>query len=1486
MEFMMKMQTQQAEAAARQAELNAKLQAEAVARQAELTARLQAEAAKQQAEAAQRQAEFNMRQMEVIQASLSEQLSAQIQGLRESFGERRSSAPPPRMNAKVPLFDIVNDKSKFITWKSKWGYYLTASGIDGMIDDEQRNTQTRAALQMALSDETIRWLNTQGFTQEESDDAAFIITRIEEYIKGSTNPLVQVVQTIGRKQGEHENFENFVTDIKERAKFCGLEDIKKDQVRDWFITTCICANSRNTETRKRLLLEKDLRLEKAVEIGLEEEKAARTSKQLGTHLPGSIAAASSGQTRGRPDNRPKSNNGQRGRSQSKFRQGKSQTRNQGNKNQNSKDCPGCGRKAHNQRSDCPAWSKQCNNCKKTGHFAHVCRSKNEVSAAVEDTETTIQSLGIGHVEVGEVNFEPLETIKVEIITPKGRHTIEALPDTGANVCALPPHIAKQLSLEVITTDAAQPKSADGSALKVQGSSVVTIKYNEEEISTTFLIINRLQRPILSRQALKALKVISQTFPRGKVISSVLDDKSEGTKVETQSLAKPFIGRGPELDEIAARYPAVFSGRIRTMRGPPASIELTNDAVPCNTGCFRDIPEAYKTSLKRELDLQVEQGIIEAIEGPTEWLHPIVVVPKKGTNDIRLCVDLRRLNQYAKRPVNPQPTPWEVVRRLPRGVKHFAVFDALKGYHQIELDEESRNLTSFWTPFGRYRYVRLAMGYAAAGDIFTMRYGAAVDNVVDGRCTEDAILVAATRAELIQKTEAFIKTCNDHDITLNVRKIQWDVPEALFGGFVVDHEGYRIDPALIEALRQFPTPKSQTDVRSFMGLANQTCNFSRDIAKALEPLKDLLKKNVTFTWQPEHQAAFEIATEELASPRSLAYYDPSRRTRLIADASRLHGLGFVLKQEVEPDVWKTVQAGSRFITPTESRYAMIELELLGVAWAAKKTAMFIEGLPKSQLEIWTDHKPLVPILESYSLAEIPNKRLQRLRMKIDHLQYTIKWIKGKDNIEADALSRAPVRKAHPDEEMDEVDDAQASAIISAITNQDTPDELMEELRREANKDEEYIAIRRLLIKGFPKEPDAILKPFCNYEDEISQDEEGLIFYRDRLFVPKSLRKAYLDRLIGMHQGAGKLLQRARRTLWWPFMKNDINNAAKSCRSCAERTPSNPAEPLLHHEDASYAFQAVHADLAMFNGQQFLIVVDQYSGFPLIYELGKHATTKQVTDKLAMMFSAFGIPERIFTDGGPQFLENGEFDTFCKNWFTKHIMSSPHHSQSNGIAESAVKQMKKIIAATFQPSTSTLNKSEALKALLLFRNTPRDPTGLSPAQILFGRDLRDILPTPRNLFRPNMRYEAERRWQEVRQKRQEADSNSTRRELDHLRPGQVVLVQNPQTKRWTQRATIISFGKNTREYIIRGENGREYRRNRIWLKPWDTPFVDREVTRNPRSVQFNAPEPSHANQRPRRETRPTSRMAEWQAQLREKTEKRQKRERKRDGSDTNQ
>ena len=295
-----------------------------------------------------------------------------------------------------------------------------------------------------------------------------------------------------------------------------------------------------------------------------------------------------------------------------------------------------------------------------------------------------------------------------------------------------------------------------------------------------------------------------------------------------------------------------------------------------------------------------------------------------------------------------------------------------------------------------------------------------------------------------------------------------------------------------------------------------------------------------------------------------------------------------------------------------------------------------------------------------------------------------------------------------------------------------------------------------------------RKYFNEREHLYHDSDGFLCHKGTFVVPKPLRLTYLNRLLSMHQAAAKMVQRARQSLWWPFMHRDVTNFAKTCETCERFKPSNPSEPIRHHAPASYVFQYIHMDLGQWMGRYYLVIIDQYSSFPHLVECGKTATTDQVIDAVVKLISLFSVPEIIFSDGGPQFVENGKFPAFCAEWGIHHSSSSPYMPRSNGVAEEAVKEMKKIIRANTSTS-GVFDSASAASGLQMFRNTPRSPTDLSPAQIVFGHAIRDSLPAHREDFVPSQRYEVERRLQEVRELRKSADNRSTSRELPLLFPG---------------------------------------------------------------------------------------------------------------------
>ena len=174
-------------------------------------------------------------------------------------------------------------------------------------------------------------------------------------------------------------------------------------------------------------------------------------------------------------------------------------------------------------------------------------------------------------------------------------------------------------------------------------------------------------------------------------------------------------------DIRADYPSVFDGNVKTMEGELFHIALTDDAKPFCVHTPRTIPYALRDKLKSELELLQEQNIIAPVTEPTEWCAPIVVATKKGTDKIRMCVDLSHLNKYVRRERYQCPTPAQAVADIAsENAKVFTKLDALKGYHQCPLDEESQLLTTFITPFGRFKYLRAPYGISSISEHYNRR----------------------------------------------------------------------------------------------------------------------------------------------------------------------------------------------------------------------------------------------------------------------------------------------------------------------------------------------------------------------------------------------------------------------------------------------------------------------------------------------------------------------------------------------------------------------------------------------------------------------------------------------------------------------------------------------------------------------------------------------------------------------------------------------
>lgn len=213
------------------------------------------------------------------------------------------------------------------------------------------------------------------------------------------------------------------------------------------------------------------------------------------------------------------------------------------------------------------------------------------------------------------------------------------------------------------------------------------------------------------------------------------------------------------------------------------------------------------------------------------------------------------------------------------------------------------------------------------------------------------------------------------------------------GYKISHNSIEIDEKKVKAIRDFLTPTTITDLRSFMGLVNQLGGFSAEVASAANPLRGLLKAKNQFKWLPDHSKAFENTKKALTSPPVLAMFDKNAQTCLQTDASKTNGLRFALLQrQDDSQSWQLIQCGSRFLSDTETRYVTLELEALAIFWAIKKCDIFLAGLP--HFLVITDHKPLIPLFNQFALGAIENPRVQNYRIKLLNYTFTVERAKEK------------------------------------------------------------------------------------------------------------------------------------------------------------------------------------------------------------------------------------------------------------------------------------------------------------------------------------------------------------------------------------------------------------------------------------------------------------------------------------------------------------
>lgn len=322
-------------------------------------------------------------------------------------------------------------------------------------------------------------------------------------------------------------------------------------------------------------------------------------------------------------------------------------------------------------------------------------------------------------------------------------------------------------------------------------------------------------------------------------------------------------------------------------------------------------------------------------------------------------------------------------------------------------------------------------------------------------------------------------------------------------------------------------------------------------------------------------------------------------------------------------------------------------------------------------------------------------------------------------------------------------------------------------------------------------------------------------------------------------------RAAASVYWPGLNRDISNYRNNCRTCNANGPSLPKEPLIQSSAPEWPFQNVCGDYFFLEAHSYLVVVDQYSGWPSVFHFKPgQSNSANLIKVLRGLFTAYGVPQEFASDGGPQ-LTSKQFDDFLKFWGVHHRLSSVDYPQSNGRAELGVKSMKRLIRDNANRDGS-LDNNKAAIAILQYRNTPLSTTGLSPAQILFHRKLKDAIPTHPAHYQLHKEWVLSAKEREAcfaKQNKVIADNyNKHTRALGELAVGTHVLLQ--EGHRWRNQGVIVE-ALPFRQYRVRMlGSGRITLRNRRFLKECQPihPHTQSAVPKEPISTHTQSAVPN--------------------------------------------
>lgn len=1056
------------------------------------------------------------------------------------------------------------------------------------------------------------------------------------------------------------------------------------------------------------------------------------------------------------------------------------------------ECSRCGNNyGHASADKCPALGKKCNKCGRKDHFAVKCYTRGESQKRKRDYADTKEETVAKKSKIRAIEEEKTEKssfifnvgdLDENLWCKVGGVLIEMIIDSGSmhNIIAMKTWVhMKQngVQVEEMSTECDKVLKAYGQTtpLEIVGTFTAQISVHGDKAETmklaTFYVVKQGNQCLLGKKTAKLLGVLALGLPleRDGILRQVTEDGNRCTE-----------------------FPKIKGIKLR--------IEIDETVTPVIQHARRP-PIALIHKVEERIDELLRLGIIEKVNEPCDWISPVVIVGKDN-DDIRFCVDMRQANKAIKRQNHYMPTFEDFLPQL-TSAKIFSRLDVKNAFHQVELHESCRYITTFITHKGVMRYKRLWYGCVIASEIYQM----IMEQILSGcqnalNYIDDIIVFGRTMQEHDMALQKVLEALKAYDVVLNSMKCVFRATEIIFLGHKLSANGIEPTEEKMIAIKSCRAPQSKEEVRSFLGLVNYVGRFIPDCATVTFHLRQLTRDKVPFSWTKEHETSFQYLKDLMSSLETLGYFNNDHRTRVIADASPV-GLGAVLvqfegKSDENPNI---ISYASKSLTDTEMRYCQTEKEALALVWSVERFSVYLIG---RVFELETDHKPLEAIFKPTSK---PCARIERWVLRLQAFEYTVVYRKGKSNI-ADPLSRLSMWKSRDD--FDGEDGSMVRVILETAAIDIT------EIEKAAEEDEETLAVKEALNTGDWN--DEKIKQYQIFRNELGCVGDILV-RGTKLVVPVALRSRMMALAHEGHPGESVMKRRLRDRVWWPGMDKEITKCVKICEGCRLVAVPDKPEPMQRRPLPTKPWIDLAIDFLgpLPSGHYLLVVIDYYSRYKEI-EIMKKITAPETRDRLQSIFKRLGYPTTITLDNGRQFIGE-EFLDFCKMKGIHLNYTTPYWPQENG----EVERQNRSILKRLRISQSLHRdwKQDLEDYLLMYYTTPHTVTGKTPTEMCIGRTIRGKIPSIIDLETIPVNEEIAERDAILKAKGKEKEDEKRGAKESDIVEGDEVLMknmvkENKLTTTFGSKRYEVTKKTGSRVEVQDAESGKTYVRNASHLK----------------------------------------------------------------------